>query len=279
MLVGGSIFDAAELLVLGGLISLVTVLAFLAFVITAGKDPREGAEPRGQAIYLHLVLLISMFVGLIAATTVVASLSQLIGTNTPTSLLPVGTTGSGSGATGVTGIGSLLPLAPPSLHPVGDAAARGAVAGGILLLVAGGLFLAHWRQGRRFREDAVLRATNAGRILQAYLNTATLVAVLVLIVSASLAGYAVFEAAAPGVAAASGHVAPLRGLVPLLFFTGADLLIIDRHWRVMRPLRGAPMPPSAFPPPPGDAGNAAPATVAPAWAAESPPPSPPPAET
>jgi hypothetical protein len=127
---------------------------------------------------------------------------------------------------------------------VGDAAARGGVAGGIVLLVAGALFLTHWRRGRVFREDPVLRMTNPGRVLQAYLNTATFVAVLILIVVASLAGYAIFEAAAPGVAQSGGRVASLRGLIPLLFFVAGTLVIIDWHWRRLRPLRGAPVAPT-----------------------------------
>ncbi|HEV2361520.1 MAG TPA: hypothetical protein VGS21_07450, partial [Acidimicrobiales bacterium] len=79
-------FDAAELFVLSGVVALVTVLSYLAFVVVAGKDRSEGPEPRGQAVYVHLVLLISMFVALFAATTVVAALAQLIGTNTASSI-------------------------------------------------------------------------------------------------------------------------------------------------------------------------------------------------
>jgi hypothetical protein len=244
-------FDATGLLSLSAVLVLVIVLAFIAFVVVAGKDLGEGPEPRGQAIYLHLVQLITMFVSMIAATAVVASLSQLIGTNVASGTIPTTGTTTPSGTTGITGITGIgigtpttLPFSfgPTSLHPVGDAAARGVVAGMILLLVAGGLFVWHWGQARRFREDPVLRSTNSGRVLQAYLNTATFVAVLILIVTASLAAYAVFEAAAPGVAQSSGHVPPLRGLIPLLFFSGANFLIVDRHWRAMRPLRGVPMP-------------------------------------
>jgi hypothetical protein len=251
------------LLLLSLVAVVVATLAFLAFVVSAGKDGAEGPEPRGQAIYVHLVLLVSLFVALLAATAVVASLAQLIGTNTALRL-PTGFTGQTgttttfpfSGVTGLTFGGQV--------HPVGDAAARGAVGAGIVLLVAALLFIAHWPGARRLWSDPATRLTNAGRIVQAYLNTATLVAVLILLVAASLAGYAIFEAAAPGVTGVSGHVEPLRTLVPLLFLTVGAALIIDRHRRVSQQSRA---PANLWAPPP-----AAPAPSAPPPSAPTAPP-------
>ncbi|HEV2360843.1 MAG TPA: hypothetical protein VGS21_03990, partial [Acidimicrobiales bacterium] len=132
-----------------------------------------------------------------------------------------------------------VPLAPV-LHPVGDAAARGVVAGTIVLIVAGLIFVTHWKQARHLADDGSPMTTNSRRARQAYLNTANFTAVLILIVSASLAGYKVFEAAAPGVALANDHVAPLRSLIPLLFITGLDLIIFQRHWRDQQRLRTEP---------------------------------------
>ena len=257
MQIAGPTFGSFGFLVSSLLILPVVVLVYLAFVVVAGKDRTEPSEPRGEAVYLHLVVLISLFVGLLASTALVYSLSQLIGTNTGYVSLPLhsvigtstvigmgatGTTGAGFFGgfppTAVTGVTGLFPAPSGSLHPVGDSAARGAVLGGIILVVAGALLLTHWSRARRYREDAAARHTNPGRVVHAYLNAAMLVAVLILLVSASLATYSLFEIAAPGVAQVSGRVAPVRDLIPLLFFTLGSLLIADRHWRMARRLRG-----------------------------------------
>lgn len=287
VLVAQPTFDATGLLALSGLLALVSVLAFIAFLVVAGRDRGEGPEPRGQAVFLHLGMLITLFVSLVAGTTVVAALSQLIGTNVASSVStavnPVPSVGGLTGITGLTGSGLTPPttipfeVGPATLHPIGDAAARGVVAGLLVLLVAGTIFLACWRQARRFREDPVLRSTNSGRVLQAYLNSATFVATLTLIVTATLAGYAIFESAAPGVAQVSGHVPPLRGLIPLLFFTGANLFVVDRHWRAMRPLRAVPMPPGGTFAQPAPVAPPAPSTPPHGlWDAPAPPPEGPP---
>jgi hypothetical protein len=254
----------------------VVVLVYLAFVVVAGKDRSEPAEPRGEAVYLHLVVLISLFVGLVAATSIIYSLCQLIGTNTAyLSVIPgVGsastTTTGPTGFTGATGFGSptgvtgAFPIsgAGLSMHPVGDAAARGAVLGAIILVVAGALLVTHWSRASRYRNRASADTTNAGRVVQAYLNAAMFVGVLILLVAASLATYSIFEIAAPGVAQVSGRVPQLRSLIPLLFFALGSLLIVERHWRFAQQLRGRGVTKAAEPdsntPSPSTAGDAPP---------------------
>src|SRR5579875_3209664 len=128
----GSSLSAATATALGVSIVVLVVLAVIGvfvILVVANRAEPDASGRRPYSVHLFGVAFITLFTVLFASFAIVDGLVQLIGSHR--------------------GFGS-----SSSIHPVGDAVARQAVLGLVLLLVAGVTLALHVRAGWRSAEGA-----------------------------------------------------------------------------------------------------------------------------
>jgi hypothetical protein len=208
-----------------GIVLLIPLLVGGVFVIVTVAN-RADPDPTGRrpaVVYGFATAFVTLYVTLFATAAFVASLADLIGTHESRR---------GSGLFG----GSVRPAG--SLHPVGDAVARGCVLSLLVALVAGAVYWLHATAAARASADAVEGDPNA-RVRASYVSAVSFVAVAIVVVSAIVVLYDVFRLIAPGVFApnlSGDRVVVLRSMLPALYLTVVSAALLLMH------LRHAPAP-------------------------------------
>lgn len=206
-------------------------LFLLALLASRGDPDPTGRRPFG--VYLFGVAFITLWTALLGSAITVFSLVGLIGKHTGRTILRYSC---GPGISdGRANYGSGLGRCSPqfAIHPIGDAAARGAVVGGLLLLVSASVFYFHLRRGLALAGGDP--EGPAVRVVRTYVSAVSLLSVLVGIVAVVIAVYAVFAVAGPGVFGASGRLPALRDLLDALYVALAVGFILAAHLRLDLP--------------------------------------------
>ena len=203
----GSLF-VVLVAILGGVL-LLAVVGVLVILIVANRADPDASGRRPLSVYLFAMSFVTLLTSVVGSVVVVASLVQLIGSHP-----------------GVHG---------PGLHPVGDAAARGAVLGGLITVISLVTMVLHLRRGLAFAE-----ADGAGgpsqRVARSYVAAVGFLAVLTLVVALVAAIYLVCQIAGPGVfGSAGGRVPPARNLITALYTVDVALVVLWSHRNLTQP--------------------------------------------
>jgi hypothetical protein len=239
-------------------------------VVVANRADPDPSGRRPFVVYLFGVAFITLWTAVLGSAVVVESVVQLIGTHQ-------GTLGT-------------------SIHPVGDAAARGAVLGGLLLVVSGVACGYHLRRGMQITAGDLDPSSPAKRCARSYVAAVSFFSVLLLVAALTVGVYLVFELAGPGVFGGGGHIPTLRTLLDAAYVAIAAGTVLWWHVNLagpqLWPWRKSPqdhdLPPGApgavpgYPYGPGPQGpvaaaSAMPGMPPPAWSLQSQVPSPAPA--
>ena len=204
-----------------GVLALVMFLgvagAFIVIVVANRAEP----DPTGRrplVVYLFGVAFITLWTALIGAVVIVSSLVQLIGSHART-----------YGA---------------SIHPIGDATARGVVFGGLVLLVSVATLMIHLRKGVALSDRGAQPSSPASRIAQSYVAAVAFVSVFIIIVATVTAIYLLFQIVAPGVFGGAGRIPTLRHFIDASYVVLAGATILASHLKMatpqlwLRPRRG-----------------------------------------
>lgn len=146
----------------------------------------------------------------------------------------------------VTGV---VRLFEPHYLPVADSVAQQCLAGAIIVAVAAGVLAFHLRRGTEIaRTDERVDGPNA-RILHTYISAVSFVITAIVVASAAVAVYLVFDLIAPGVFGASDRGTIGRALLELVYVIVAGTVIVLAHLRYGPPrlLPGALQPRSSAP--------------------------------
>jgi hypothetical protein len=167
-------------------------------------------------VYAFATAFVTLFVTLFATTGLIASLAQLIGSHSTSSSRPLISLGGSSGS---------------SLHPIGDAVARGSVLSIIVALVAGAIYSRH-----RHRGDDTAAGTApvepAARVQSSYVAAVSFVCVALTVIGTIVVLYDIFRLIAPGVFAPGlhgGRASVFRSLLPALWLAVLAQGIRRRH--------------------------------------------------
>jgi hypothetical protein len=160
-------------------------------------------------VYLFAISFVALFAAVVGSATVVSSLVQLIGSHPG--------------------------IARSGIHPIGDAAARGVVLGGLITLVSVAILVVHLRRGLLFAgADGDLGPSQ--RVARSYVAAVAFLAVLTLLVSVVVAIYLLFEIAGPGVfGAGSGRIPVVRDLLVVLYVGAVAAVILQTHRDLVTP--------------------------------------------
>ena len=195
-----------------GVLALVLILgivgAFVVIVVANRADP----DPTGRrpfVVYLFGVAFITLWTALMGAATVVSSLVQLIGSHT-----------------GISG---------GSIHPIGDATARGVVFGGLVLFASVATLVIHLRKGMALATIGEQPSSPAFRCAQSYVSAVAFVSVLVTIIAGVTAVYLIFQIVAPGVFGGTGRVPVLRHFLDASYVALAAGAILRSHLKLAKP--------------------------------------------
>ena|SRR5438067_1471915 len=199
------------------------------FVIVVVAN-RADADPTGRrpaVVYGFATAFVTLFITLFATAALVASLSDLIGSHG----------GRGGHARGIFG-GLASGSSGGSLHPVGDAVARGSVLSILIALVAGVIYYLHATAAARASDDAPA-ADPIARVRASYVSAVSFVCVMITVVSLVVVLYDVFRIFAPGVFSPDSggdRAIAVRSMLPALYLALAAIGLLLMH------LRHAPPP-------------------------------------
>jgi hypothetical protein len=203
----GLAFSALFLILLLGIVG-----AFVVIVIANRADP----DPSGRrpfVAYLFGASFVTVWTALIGSVAVVSSLVQLIGRTTVDS--------------------------PGALHPVGDSVARGAVLGGLILLVSLLTMAFHFGKGRALVAEEDSPTAPSLRVERSYGAVVCFVSVLVMVVTLIAGVYLIIQLIAPGVFGGSGRTPTTRSLIVVGWIYLAAGLILATHMNLAAPRLGA----------------------------------------
>ncbi len=195
-----------------GVLSVVILLGILGAFVVIVVANRAEADPTGRrplVVYLFAVAFITIWTALIGATAVVSSLVQLIGTHPQ--------------------------VFGGAIHPIGDAAARGVVLGGLVLIFSLGAFVLHFRKGIELADAQGQSSSPAKRCEQSYVAAVAFISVIIIFLSLIVAIYAIFQILAPGVFGGAGSVSTVRYLLDAVFIALASGAILWRHLMLASP--------------------------------------------
>jgi hypothetical protein len=210
--------------VLVGLLAIVVILAVVGVFVIVVVANRAEPDPSGRrplSVYLFATSFVALFAAIVGSTTVVASLAQLIGSHPG--------------------------VARAGIHPIGDAAARGSVLGGLITLISVAILVLHLRHGLRFaRADGTSGPSQ--RVARSYVAAVAFLAILTLLAAAVAGGYLLFEIAGPGIfGASSGRVPVVRNLIVVLYVGLVATVILRTHRDLVMPglrfWKESPVPP------------------------------------
>jgi hypothetical protein len=223
MALGGLAFAIGAVVAVVLLIPLLIGGVFVIVTVANRADP-DPTGRRPAVVYGFAIAFVTLFVTLFATAGFIASLCNLIGSHA---------TRRSSG-----GILGGLTHHATSLHPVGDAVARGCVLSLLIAVVAGVVYYLHATAAARASADAVTGDPNA-RVRASYISAVSFVAVGIVVVSLIVVLYDVFRLIAPGVFApdlAGDRVVVLRSFLPALYLAVVSTALLLMH------LRHAPEP-------------------------------------
>lgn len=210
----GLIIGALEVVGLLGTVGLFVV------IVVANRAEADPTHRRPLAVYLFGASFVTIWTALIGSVAIVASLVELIGSHPATF--------------------------SQAIHPVGDASARGAVLGAIVLLVSVAILVTHLRAGMRLALATDPESPLTRRVGQSYVAAVAFVSVLVTAIAVVVVAYAIFQLIAPGVFLSSGRIPTLRMLLDALYVALAAGALVWTHLR----LPVSPMAKPASVPPP-----------------------------
>jgi hypothetical protein len=218
-----SLLTGVVLDILASVLGFGIVVGIFVVIVVANRAEPDPSGRRANAVYCFAVSFLTLVVALFASLIVVASLVQLIGTTTGVPSVP----------------SSVPPFTPVQLHPVGDAAARGAVLGSLILLAADAAFVFHRRRGLSLAFEGAGPGDPVVRVAQSYAAAIAFVMIFVLLVSLVVTVYALFRIAGPGVFnGGGGSIGPTRTFLDGLYLSAASGLILKRDLRLGNTLRG-----------------------------------------
>jgi hypothetical protein len=242
---GSSLLLYAALVILGLLFAWGLFFGIFIVVVVANRAEPDATGRRPSAVYCFAASYISLLLGIFGSFVVVVALVGLLGT-THSSYPSLGS---------ITGSSQLPPgmaaLLRGPIHPVGDAAARLAVLGGLILLVADASFVFHRRRGLALVQQGGAVNDPVTRVALSYTSAVAFFSVLLLIASLVVTGYSIFRVVAPGVfnyggnATAAVHVLLDAGYLVIL----AGLILV-RDLRLGSKLRASAASAASAPPPP-----------------------------
>jgi hypothetical protein len=195
-------------------------------VVVANRADQDPTGRRPAVVYGFATAFVTLFIALFATAGLVASLSDLIGSH--------------AGRGGVGGVfgGLSSGSRSGSLHPVGDAVARGSVLSILIALVAGVVYYLHATAAARASDDAAATDPIA-RVRASYVSAVSFVCVMIAVVSLVVVLYDVFRVVAPGVFspdAGGDSAVAVRSMLPALYLAVASIALLLMH------LRHAPPP-------------------------------------
>lgn len=195
------------------------------FVIVVVAN-RADADPTGRrpaTVYAFATAFVTVFITLFATTALVASLCDLIGSHHSR---PSG---------GILGFAPQAQLS--SLHPVGDAVARGSVLSALVAIVAGCVYWLHLRAAVRM-SDAATPAEPVARVRASYVSAVSFICVFIIVVATVAVSYDIFRVIAPGVFAPGtdgDRAVVVRGMIPTFYLALAAGALLLMHLRQAPP--------------------------------------------
>jgi hypothetical protein len=220
--VGGLGSLVGVLIGLLGLVVLLAVVGVFVIVVAANRAEPDPSGRRPLSVYLFATSFIALIAAVVGSVTVVSSLVQLIGTHPGYSR--------------------------PGVHPIGDAAARGAVLGGLITLISVAILVVHLRRGLEFA-GADGEAGPSRRVARSYVAAVAFLSVLVVLAATVMGIYLIFEIAGPGVfGGGGGRIPAVRSLIVVAYVGIVAGLILHTHRDLVTPgLRFRKDPATALP--------------------------------
>jgi len=215
----GGLFSVIGIIVVAVLLLPLIVGGIFVIVVVANRAEPDASGRRPAVVYAYGTAYLTLFTALFATTTLVGSLSRLIGSHGSAGIDAKIAAGFGDRAV--------------SLHPIGDAVARGSVAAGLVALAAGIACALHLSAAARGSAGAPATDPIA-RVRASYISATSFLCVLIAIGGSVVAVYSIFRVAAPGVFAphaSHDRVGLLRTLIPATYITVAALVILVAHVR------------------------------------------------
>lgn len=199
----------------------VLLLGVLVLVVAAVAGGRNEADPDGErplALYLAAMAFVTIFLALGAFSTIVASgVDTGLGDDTPTESFSFDDEGNEV----------IEPLGPGAGDQRDNERVRTIVVAGLLLIVAGGLFV--WHDGRLndFRNSG---RTPGWRTAQVSGYVICFLALLTALGAVVTLGYAIFQAIAPGIAEVEERKDALQPAIVSAIVAAAAAGIFAYHW-------------------------------------------------
>jgi hypothetical protein len=183
--------------------------AYLLISLTTRADPDPtGRRPMG--VYYFFAAFFTLWFAFIGAIVVVASLVNLIGTNS------------------YFGFSS-------EIHPIGDAAARAVSIGLLIVIVAGVMHLIHRHRGLDLAEGESDPASPTKRVARSYVSAVSFITILILVIAVIALCYSVLGLIAPGVYLAGSRTDVLKDILDELFIIALSSSIFVHHQRLAPP--------------------------------------------
>lgn len=216
---------------------LFSVLAFLIptglllglLVLFALRTDPDEAGGRASALYLAMASFVALFTALAAVVSLSAAIVDLVADEEePASFEDAfGDEGFEEGFEPPSGLDAFG--GGDDGRDADDKAIDAAVASVIALLVSGAILLFHLPRLDRVGA-AHLVGTGAWRVRRSYRLVTCLFAVLIVLVTATLGLYGVWQIAAPGISGAGDRGDAVEGLVPILVLLAGAAVIFRFHW-------------------------------------------------
>lgn len=172
-------------------------------IVVANRADPDPSGKRPIAVYMFAASFVTLWIAYVGAIVIVANLVNLIGTRV--------SYGSGT------------------LHPYGDAAARGVTIGALLVIVGGVLHELHRRRGLDLADSETDPASPTKRVARSYVSAISFIAIIILLISTIAALYTVCGEIAPGVYQASGRLDPFKALLDQGFVIIMSIVIFSYH--------------------------------------------------
>jgi hypothetical protein len=205
-----------------GLVVLLAVVGVFVIVVAANRAEPDLSGRRPLTVYLFATSFIALIAAVVGSVTVVSSLVQLIGSHPGVSR--------------------------PGIHPIGDAAARGAVLGGLIALVSVAILVVHLRRGLQFaRADG--ESGPSQRVARSYVAAVAFLSVLVVLAATVIAIYLLFGIAGPGIfGGGGGRIPAVRNLIVVAYVGLVAGLVLHTHRDLVTPGLRFRKEPTTLPP-------------------------------
>jgi hypothetical protein len=233
---------------LGELITIVAVAillvpaaagAVLVILIVSNRADPDPTGRRPTAVYSYGAAFLTLFVSLFASFVIVAELTSMIGSHHTgsTSFSGFGSSTDGGFSSGAP---DLFGASQGPKHAFGDGVARGVVIGGLLLLVAHGVYRRHIRSGNE-STAGLAYGDPAGRVRSSYLAAVSFICMVIAVIATVVATYQIFRLIGPGVFNAGGHgnrVDAVRTGLPFAYLAIVARSLRRRHASALPPTTG-----------------------------------------